>query len=517
MKNINKSAARALRGMAFLLALACLVLLLDSAMKLRHRDGMSREYYRFPKGTFDVVFLGSSMMMYGILPMELYEEYGIAAYNLATGNQSLGISYYLAKDVIERDHPSLIVLDCSRAVMDETEANTSYLHYVTDSMPYFSRNRIEMITEQTKREDWNGLLFPLVTYHSRWDELKEVDGNVLTKEGMYGARLMPGVNECVPFEEPSYMENAMTAYSRGWLEKTIDLCRESGTELLLVSMPIPGQNEFFDQTGYNLRWSVTREVEALAKERGVRYINYVGQEEVSGLDPATDFFDGEHMNRWGAGKFTRLVGQQIRDAFGIADRRGEGGVYDRIGEDLERYPVYRMQASLQNANSMRRISDTLATDMGERPVEDVLVLFALNGQVNPDNMGEDSGERLRKCGISQNLHDWSGHGWLAVIDGGKVVYESTAEGHGSPDFADSVEGTAGKLKYSMTSGVLNEETGEVGSGASIRVNNLEYTTGDKGLFVAVFDKSTGKLMDACRVQMDSGHLACEHAVPVSAD
>lgn len=502
-----------LRCAVFLIALVVLVLALDYAMKLRHRDGMSKEYYRFPKDTFDVVILGSSLTMYGILPLELYEQYGIASYNLSTGNQSMGISYYLAKEAIEKDHPSLIVLDCSRAITEEEKTEAAYIHYVTDTMPYTSPNRFSMIRDVAEDKDRNALLFPLIAYHSRWADMETVEANVAIKEGLYGSRLMVSTNEVIPFEEPEYLEGSLTEVNRGYLEKTIRLCKETGTSLLLISMPIPGQNDFFKQLGYNHRWSLIREVGDLAKKEGVEYIGYIGREKELGIDLETDVFDGEHLNRWGASKFTSLLGQHIVDTYDVPDRRGTGGVYDRIEEDLRAYPVYRMQSCLCNSSSLRRIAETLIADAHDKPVEDVVVFLALNGRIDQENLGEENGKRLLKCGFSRNLHEWKGHGWLGVLDGGRVVYESDPSKHETEDFADSTEGTAGNLHYSLSSGVLNEETGEVGSGASIRVDRLEYTLPENGIYCVAFNKKTGELLDACRIRTESSVMGTEHYAP----
>ena len=39
--------------------------------------------YDDPSETIDIVFLGTSHMIYGLAPIELYEKYGIKSYNLA--------------------------------------------------------------------------------------------------------------------------------------------------------------------------------------------------------------------------------------------------------------------------------------------------------------------------------------------------------------------------------------------------------------------------------------------------
>lgn len=74
------------------------------------RDKSGAEYiYNFrdePKNSIDVILLGSSHMYRTIQPMELWNDYGIASYNLGSSEQSLPLSYYLLKEAIRKQKPS---------------------------------------------------------------------------------------------------------------------------------------------------------------------------------------------------------------------------------------------------------------------------------------------------------------------------------------------------------------------------------------------------------------------------
>jgi hypothetical protein len=94
-----------------------------------------------------------------------------------------------------------------------------------------------------------------------------------------------------------------------------------------------------------------------------------------------------------------------------------------------------------------------------------------------------------------------------VIDGGRLVYETVP---GGEEAADSFEGTAGSLRYMVTSGRAEEGTGKILSDASIKVNSMEYASDQRGLHFAVFDKSDGELMDACWLDIFSQELSCHH-------
>ncbi len=171
MKKHKNRILRAVRAAVFLFVLALMILGLDKSLKLIQEDNLCPRYYEYPKDTFDVAFLGASLVMYGIYPVEMYDEYGIASYSLTTGNQSIEASYYLAKEVIEKDHPSLIVLDCSFASSDEKKMEPQYIHYITDTMPYLNKNRLDIIRNLAITDDYKPLLFPLIAFHSRWQEL----------------------------------------------------------------------------------------------------------------------------------------------------------------------------------------------------------------------------------------------------------------------------------------------------------------------------------------------------------
>ena len=60
-------------------------------------------FYEEPENTIETIFLGASIVVNGITPMELYENYGICAYNLATEQQPMLASYYWLEEA-ERLH-----------------------------------------------------------------------------------------------------------------------------------------------------------------------------------------------------------------------------------------------------------------------------------------------------------------------------------------------------------------------------------------------------------------------------
>ena len=60
-----------------------------------------RGFYSLPKNTLDIVFIGTSHLYYGIVPMKLWEDYGITSYVLAQETQIIECSYAYIKEVLK--------------------------------------------------------------------------------------------------------------------------------------------------------------------------------------------------------------------------------------------------------------------------------------------------------------------------------------------------------------------------------------------------------------------------------
>ena len=64
----------------------------------------------------DVFFLGSSHVINGINPVQLYDEQGITAYNLGGYGSVLLSSYWQFRLALERRIPDLVVIDAYKAL-----------------------------------------------------------------------------------------------------------------------------------------------------------------------------------------------------------------------------------------------------------------------------------------------------------------------------------------------------------------------------------------------------------------
>ncbi len=256
-------------------------------------------FYNSPKEEYDVIYFGSSNTYCSFNPLAIWEKTGVKSYVFATQQQPVWATYHYMEDAFKRQTPDVAVMDVLMLSKNEEYYDDGVNYTFCDNMP-FSVNKLKLVETSAPKGERFNLMCRFMKYHSRWNELEKQDFiyrkknmsdyskgfYVLTSEFDTGAR------------EDVSKENGIEELSEKnlkYLNKIIDLCEESGTELLLVKTPSNATCE--EKRYYNA-------VELLAEERGVAFTDYNECYDEIGLDKKHDFYDETHLNVRGAGKFT---------------------------------------------------------------------------------------------------------------------------------------------------------------------------------------------------------------------
>ncbi|HIU48907.1 MAG TPA: hypothetical protein IAB04_06050 [Candidatus Avimonoglobus intestinipullorum] len=263
-------------------------------------------FYNSPREEYDVLFFGSSNTYCSFNPLVLWEEKQVKSYVFATQNQPIWATYHYMKDAFKTQKPKVAVLDVLMMTKHTEYYDDGVNYSFADDMP-FSWNKIQLALVSAQGKGAFDLLFNFTKYHSRWNELKEEDytfrrgeqrdylkGYVLLPD-VYPDGIRPDVTEVTATAE-------LLDKNVEYLEKIIRLCEEEQVELLLVKAP---NNKTTAQEAHY------REVEQLAREHGVPYVDYNNYYEEIGLDLKTDFYDKSHLNYRGAEKFTRFFAASL--------------------------------------------------------------------------------------------------------------------------------------------------------------------------------------------------------------
>ena len=139
--------------------------------------GKLRYFIGEEENSVDLLVLGTSHSSRGILPMEMYELYGIKSYNLSTSVQPIEVTYYILQEAIKTQNPNVVIWDVSSLYINY--ADTPHWKMAMDEMK-IGKNKERFIEEYLKSfydtgETMADLLFPLLGYHTRWKELVEQD------------------------------------------------------------------------------------------------------------------------------------------------------------------------------------------------------------------------------------------------------------------------------------------------------------------------------------------------------
>ena len=493
MKNIL---LKILKCCVFILLAAALLLSTQQVMISTTDVGITSDYFRTDEKT-DIILVGPSTVIFGLYPAVLWDSYGFTSYDLGTGSQSMGISYYLLKEVMKQNKPELVILDCGRAYKNEKVASTSYLHYVSDNMPLLSKNRIDMISDLSAdftKEEQMALYIPMIGYHTRWKELNKTDFESNEKAESWGARVSAAVDFRGLYDEPEInTENALGETALGYLEQIVDLCKENGTELLLITMPLISQYKNISQNEYAKRINGAYALEEFAAERGVQYLNLIDKGPSIGLVPETDSKDGLHINYDGAMKMTAYLGDYIQSHFDLRDHRNEAG-YESFQKDYEAYLDYLPEGALRSANTLDGYLRWLER-IKDDPRYEIIITDTGKGSLRPFKDYKDS---FAKLGIRTD----HAAGSITVIDGGEIREEIDIEDVKA--FADE----RARFHY------INDETGLKISlfpdDQAVVIKGTNYIEGSFGFHIVVYDKEQKDIADCIGVDTEYKSYYLKH-------
>lgn len=292
---------------------------------------MLSQYYR-EHGGHDVIFVGDCETYANFSPMELYRERGITAYIRGSSQQLIWQSYYVLKETLEYETPRAVVFNVNS--MRYSEPVSEAFHRLTIDKMRWSDEKVGIIrASMTEEEDFLSYVFPILRYHSRFDELTAEDFEYLfkVKDNTWNGFLM---NKEVNGLEELPTKRLLSDYRFAdicceYLDKIRELCENAGAELILIKAPsvYPYWYEEYDA-----------QIESYAEEHGLAFYNFLDHVEEIGIDYTQDTYDqGLHMNLTGATKLSKFFARILAEEHDIPDHREDAAVAAIYDEKLARY------------------------------------------------------------------------------------------------------------------------------------------------------------------------------------
>ncbi|GAB6168450.1 hypothetical protein JCM1393_09100 [Clostridium carnis] len=266
------------------------------------------------KDTIDYFVIGDSEAYTSISPMEIWNKYGFAGYNLGLSGQRLQEIYYLLERAIENQTPKVVML----------ETNAIYTSF-------------KMYDETTRVvQSILGNNFKIYQYHNRWKDFTfGIAKNNNTNSNKEKINIMKGFhynNKIKPYTKGNYINKTdevkeIKKVPLYYLDKIVELCKEKNIQLILYSAPTP----------HNWTYEKHNGVKNFAKENNLPLIDLNLKNDELKIDWLKETYDkGDHMNFSGAKKVTDYMGEYLSKNTNLIDRR-QDKEYESWNETWKKY------------------------------------------------------------------------------------------------------------------------------------------------------------------------------------
>lgn len=296
MKTFAKRAAYCL---AFVLGLAGLLLLASYILmpKTNQEDGGIQDpgangILSEAENTIDVLVLGDSETYSSIIPLEIWQKYGITAYVCGTSAQKLCYSQEFLEKAFERQQPKVVIL----------ETNAIFRAFTRD----------DVLSQKADS------LFPVFRYHNRWKTLSAKDFHFAvnytyvenSKGYVFTTVASPAANQ--EYMTASDERETIPEKNPGYVQQILSYCQAHGAELILLSTP----------SAKNWNSKRHNSIQDLATSLGVVYVDMNLLPQQIPINWQTDTRDeGDHLNYFGAVKVSDYLGQYMADMKIFSDKR----------------------------------------------------------------------------------------------------------------------------------------------------------------------------------------------------
>lgn len=333
-----------LRLVSFLLILAGVLGAVVYVLVPKHDYGICpiTTFYTLEEDTVDVLVLGTSCAYSGVNTNVLWQEYGIASYNLCTAEQPYWVTYHYLKEAVKTQHPRLILLDAKASIYQDDYTKRGRTILSTYGIRDFGA-RLEAIMACVGPEKFLDFALVFNELHSYYADVRAENIVYPPDNGGRGPDWKGYIemDKTEQHEAPSVVwtstRKPLNARQEAYFVKILDLAAANDIPVMLVGFPNPDYEN--DHMYYNSLWYV-------AEQHGVDGINYNDPDLRLRLRYSSDFADWQHLNVKGSVTFTRRLGSDLKEMYDLPDRRGEETYesWKRCADEwFEKYPDYQLK------------------------------------------------------------------------------------------------------------------------------------------------------------------------------
>lgn len=364
---------RTVKLICFFLALALTLGFLQTYV-LRNLDQNSIRYdgfYQEEKDSLDVVLVGASEVYTGYSAGLAYEKYGYTSYPLAAAAINAECTLQTLKEVVREQKPKLVLIEINSYVPSNcnNEVNDAHVHTVIDNIP-LTADKIDFINNKVPAENRLEYYVPLIKYHGTWTDLPKPKGRrVVSKiaQDIRGISVLKGFRTTTGKQKVQYKilndqleketkADPMNPELEKKLRELLDYCKEQKLNAVFYRAP----HMIYKDTYARAKRNIT--AGKIINSYGYDFLNLERDYKKTGIKLYDDFYNLDHLNIYGAVKFTNYLGGVIRDKYGIKPSKLEGKQKQNWDESAVAFQqLYRYCDDLYAHNKTTNLEEDINT------------------------------------------------------------------------------------------------------------------------------------------------------------
>lgn len=313
-------------------------------------------FYAEEDNSLDVVYVGGSACYAYWEPLKAWNDYGFTSYNFALDSLQPQVIHYILQEVLMTQSPELFIIDArpfqygglfSKVDNMINMNRVAPFRNLADNMKY-STNRAKMIHEvaPSQEEEWTYQL-DIAKYHSNLYAFLNMDNwkyilnerESYTKGFIYQQETDP-----ILFTDTGSVTEELQLSSEvdTVFIDLLEYCKKENLNVLFIVHAYGNAVE--DQQKYNY-------IERRIDEYGFDFLNVNDYFDEIGFDTSTDFKDQDHVNLFGAEKYSTFLAQYLNDNYSFQDKR-DNLEYAQWHANYNRWSVEceSIKESMQNGN-----------------------------------------------------------------------------------------------------------------------------------------------------------------------
>lgn len=323
-------------SVSVLIVLSCLMLGINKIGYIVRPTDTDGAYYQietmhsFPDNSFEVMVYGSSHAFRGISTMEMYEKYGIGAYNYGWHWQKINTIKLFLQDSLLKQKPKVALIEAYTVgtVLEDTDvtAEIYYCNYIHDNEA--KKKFMEKCLGKSPTLDRRlSYYMPLAMFHDNWNSLTQQSFTGLQPGGSDYLRQTMGFSmsdSVTEIEICGYKAEEQISLNESSLEELddiVEICKSNDIQVVFFVVP------------WNESYAYSDAMKKYAEEHGCVFLDLIKNYEEVGLDGKTDFSDAGHLNTNGSIKVADYIGKFLIENYKLTDMRNvTGNLWEQAGQ-----------------------------------------------------------------------------------------------------------------------------------------------------------------------------------------